>query len=120
MQYECRGRKYRIKVSGSNQGLVSAPETPTRRRGDDDPLLLDIILTDESMQVSNITHSAPLGKSDHSVITFDFHCYLDYSAPKEIYCYNRGNYEDMRKELVNSDWFAEITNTIETKSVEEF
>ena len=37
-------------------------EKPTRKRGNDDPSLLDVILTNESMQVSNITHLAPLGK----------------------------------------------------------
>ena len=36
---------------------------PTRRRGNDQPSVLDLILTDEAMQVSNIGHHAPLGKS---------------------------------------------------------
>ena len=65
-------------------------EKPTRKRGKDDPSLLDIILTDESMQVSNISHLAPLGKSDHNVITFDFNCYMDSITPKEYFCYNKG------------------------------
>ena len=47
-------------------------QLPTRRRGNDEPSLIDILLTDEIMQVSDITHHAPLGKSGHSVITFMF------------------------------------------------
>ena len=65
-------------------------EKPTRRRGNDDPSLLDLIFTDESMQVSEIVHHAPLGKSDHSVITFDFHCYLDFTTQKDKYSLNKG------------------------------
>ena len=58
---------------------------PTRRLGNDQPSVLDLILTDEAMQVSNIGHHAPLGKSDHSVITFKFHCYLDHTKEKESF-----------------------------------
>ena len=44
----------------------------TRRRGNDDPSTLDLILTEEELQVSESMHLAPLGKSDHSVISFNF------------------------------------------------
>ena len=55
----------------------------SRHRGNDEPSLLDLVLTDESMQVTEVLHQAPLGKSDHNVITFQFNCYLDYSKPRE-------------------------------------
>ena len=51
----------------------------SRRRGNDEMSLIDLIFTDESMQVSDVVHHAPLGRSDHDVITFNFNCYLDYS-----------------------------------------
>ena len=82
-------------------------EKTTRKRGNDDPSLLDLILTDEYMQVSEISHHAPLGKSDHSVMTFDFHCYLDFTTQKEKYSFDKGDYEGMRNELVNSNWGSE-------------
>ena len=85
-------------------------EKPTRRRGNDDPSLLDLILTDEAMQVSEITHHAPLGKSDHSVVSFEFNCYLDFSKPKECFMYDKGDYKGMRNKLVNSEWLQEFTN----------
>ena len=65
---------------------------PTRRRGNDKPTLLDLILTDEEMQVTDIAHHAPLGKSDHSVITFKFHCYLDYTKEKESFSYGKADF----------------------------
>ena len=43
-------------------------QEPTRRRGNDEPSLIDLLFTDEAMQVSDISYHAPRGKSDHSVI----------------------------------------------------
>ena len=57
----------------------------------DEPSLIDLIFTDEAMEISDIAHHAPLGKSDHNVITFNFNCYLDYSKPKDIYLYNKAD-----------------------------
>ena len=74
-------------------------EKPTRRRGNDDPSTLDLILTNEEMQVPNVIHHAPLGKSDHNLITFGFHCYLDYTKPKEKYDFARADYNAMIKHL---------------------
>ena len=76
----------------------------TKRRGNADPSRLELILTDESMQVSEISHHAPVGKSDHGLITFDFHCYLDFIKRKERYYFDRGNYVGMRDKLENSNW----------------
>ena len=67
-------------------------EKPTRKRGNDEPSLIDLVLTDEVMQVPDIVYHAPLGKSDHNIISFNFNCYLDYSKPKELWkSWFRGN-----------------------------
>ena len=50
---------------------------PTHRRGNDNPSLLDLLFTDEAMQISDVCHHAPLGKSDHDIIIFKFHSYLE-------------------------------------------
>ena len=76
----------------------------TRRRGQDEASLIDLLFTDEPMQVSNIIHHAPLGKSDHSVISFTFHCYLDYSKPKDRYDYEKADFQGMRKYLEEIKW----------------
>ena len=94
-------------------------EKPTRRRGHDDPSLLDLILTDESMQVSEIAHHAPLGKSDHSVISFDFNCYLDFSKPRENYSFDKGDYVGMRYKLANSNWMKEYMKIDDKSTVED-
>ena len=45
----------------------------TRHRGTNVPSLIDLLLTDEEMNVTDIQHHSPLGKSDHNVVVFDFH-----------------------------------------------
>ena len=56
------------------------------------------------MQVSDIEYHAPLSKSDHFVVTFKYHCYLDYSQPKERYVYHKTDFNSMRRRLVFSNW----------------
>ena len=89
--------------------LYQHVEETTRRRGNDDPSLLDLILTNEAMQVSDIQHHSPLGKSDHSVVSFKVHCYLDFTKAKESYAYAKGDYVSMRNELENSNWLRTYT-----------
>ena len=86
-------------------------EEPTRRRGTDEPSLLDLVLTNEAMQVSDITHRAPIGKSDHDVILFNFHCYLDYSQPRDKFTFAKGDYDAMREVLrVWKEEFVDIAS----------
>ena len=84
--------------------LFQHVQEPTRARGNDDPSLIDLILTNEEHQVSDVVHHAPLGKSDHSVITFNYHCYLDFSKPKTCYQYQKADFDAMVSELRSSNW----------------
>ena len=68
----------------------------TRRRGNENPSTLDLIFTNEEMQVSEITHGAPLGKSDHDLLSFSFHCYVDFTRKKDRHIFERGDYAAMR------------------------
>ena len=71
----------------------------TRRHGNDEPSSIDLLFTDEIMQVSDIVNHALPGKSEHSVITFKFNCYLDYSKPKESYVYEKADFHSMKIQL---------------------
>ena len=94
--------------------LYQHVEKPTRRRGANEPSVLDLVLSNETMQVSEIIHSPPLGKSDHDVLTFEFQCYVDYTKPKERLCFNKANYSLIWETLINSGW-VENYNTIAVK-----
>ena len=65
---------------------------------------------------SSITHHR---KSDHSVITFDFHCYLDFTTQQDKYSFDKGDYESMRSELLNSKWKEGYTKIDSEASVED-
>ena len=90
----------------------------SRRRGNDQPSLIDLIFTDELMQVSDVQHQAPLGKSDHNVISFKFNCYLDYAKPREKFLYDKGDFDAMRGQLTEEKWMEEFVATANDKSVE--
>ena len=63
------------------------------------PSQLDLIFTNELEMVSDVLHMAPLGKSDHQMLKFNFNCYAEYTGTQQRFNYNRGEYEDARQEL---------------------
>ena len=89
-------------------------EKTTRRRGNDEPSTLDLVFSNETMQVSEVIHNPPLGKSDHDVLAFDFQCYVDYTKPKDRFLFGKGNYSAMREHLSNSSWSDEYVNLANT------
>ena len=91
----------------------------SRRRGNDQPSLIDLIFTDELMQVSDVHHQSPLGKSDHNVITFKFNCYLDFSKPKEKPNYDKGDFDAMRDRLTRDNWLEDFIASSTGKSPEQ-
>lgn len=77
---------------------------PTRVRYTQLPSLLDQVFSNEKNMVTNLKHLAPLGNSDHCVLTFKFICYtakLETTTTK--YQYGKGNYREMRRDLTQ-DW----------------
>ena len=94
-------------------------QEPTRKRGNDEASTLDLIFTDEEMQVSGIKNLAPLGKSDHSVILFDFHCYLDYTKSKPNFQYSKGDFDRMRDYLQNCQWVKQFKRIAVSADEEE-
>ena len=77
---------------------------PTRARGDDTPSTLDLIFTNEPGMVSDICHNPPLDGSDHQVLIFDVHCYVQYDRPTNKFSYDKGNLDAIREQLRDCDW----------------
>ena len=92
---------------------------PTRIRGTDEPSLLDLVLTNEEYQVSDVRHHAPLGRSDHSVISFKFQCYIEKASTQTKYMYHKGDYESMRESLIQSNWSAQFVESIKEKNMND-
>ena len=70
--------------------------------------LLDLIITNEDDDVSDLESLPPLGKSDHITIAFNFKVMtqLEHSTPtpKDTYNYWKGNFEALNKEFVDTNW----------------
>ena len=81
---------------------------PTRARGTDTPSLIDLILSNEESQVNNLAYLAPLGKSDHSVLSFTFECYIEQESTSKNYNYNRANFKAMKGHLETSNWITDF------------
>ncbi len=58
--------------------------------------------------VNDVRYEAPLGKSDHVVLTFNFECYTESDTKSDYrFLYHKGNYTDMREDL-DIDWAAQF------------
>ena len=79
-------------------------QEPTRQRGTDCPSVLDLIFTNEEDMVSDIQILSPLGKSDHSVILFDFICETETNTPQIKSMFQKGDYTKMAKLMNEVKW----------------
>ena len=50
-------------------GLMQHVDKPTRQRGDDEPSILDLVISREYL--SKLEYLSPLGKSDHAIIKLE-------------------------------------------------
>ena len=92
---------------------------PIRARGTNEPSTIDLILTGEENQLSDLVYLAPLGKSDHSVLSFTFDCYFETETLSERYNYAKANFTAMKEHLSESDWLTTYDQKAVTMSVEE-
>jgi len=77
---------------------------PTRVRINQTLSVLDLVFTNEEGMISNFEVLAPLGRSDHGMLSFLLNCYTDFEATDvKKRRYQKGNYELLRKNL-NIDW----------------
>ena len=92
---------------------------PTRRRGSDEPSLLDLVHTGEEEQISELSYTAPLGKSDHSVLLFNFNCYLDTKVPTSRFNYDKVDYKSIEWEITRGEWQEQFIQNAGFNSVED-
>lgn len=91
--------------------LIQHVKQYTRIRENQEPSLLDLILTNEENMVNNIAYNPGLGKSDHLSLVFDFNCYIEVMKDVESlqkYNFFKGDYEAVITTLQNKDWENEL------------
>ena len=66
---------------------------------------MDLIITTDDVQLHNLAADAPLGRSDHVMICFDYVCSTGIPiSSKRKYLYEKGDYYQINKELTDLDW----------------
>jgi hypothetical protein len=85
---------------------------PTRYRVNQTPSLLDLVISNDENLVNNIGYKAPLGKSDHVVLTFDIdnNEHIQNSSTTR-YVYHKGDYDGIRNVLGKEDWNSKLSHT---------
>ena len=94
-----------------NNFLIQIVDQFTHFRGDQNPTLIDLVLTNDPELISELTYNAPVGKSHHVVISYEV--YINPSnalnddnniKPCIKYNYDKGDYFEMRKYIKDCDW----------------
>ena len=91
--------------------LCQHVKSPTRYRDGARPNTLDLIMTNEENMIDGVTHSAPLGKSDHEILEFQLitEYYISNSKTQVIkYNYSKGNYTKINTDLEKLNWEEEF------------
>ena len=88
---------------------------PTRFRGNQKPSLLDLIISPNGGDISNILVQVPLGKSDHGVVIFTLHIKKAKQTPKWSRNFSSINHESMIQRTSELDWHSQTTTSVEAK-----
>ena len=87
----------------TEKGWTQHIRQPTRFREGQRSSLLDLIITNHAHLIDTVHHSAPLGKSDHMTLTFDFICYWTVTQKTSMTLRNfkKADFAGMRSFLSN-------------------
>ena len=87
-----------------NSNLTQLVSGPTRFRIGCTPSTLDLVLTNDKQLISNLTISAPIGKSDHATVEFQVQV-LHQNKPKHIRkSISRINLANLKHYFATLDW----------------
>ena len=92
-------------------------KTPTHRRGNQTPTLIDLIIANDQDLVRNLYHCAPLGLSHHDTIYLVINCKTQahINIEKKKLLLNKGDYNGMRELLRSTEW----EKNLDGKNVDE-
>ena len=103
---------YQYKVYGTVNDLflTETVQEPTRFRGSDQPSKLDWVLTKNATCISNMMVDPRLGPSDHSLLSFDYYCFIEKDSNDDPsgYSYFNGKYGSMIEKLDSPKWIGSI------------
>ena len=92
-------------------------DEPTRCRGDDEPHTIDLIFSQDE-NISDIEYQCPVGKSDHAVVKFNYHCYfISRERQHTRLCYDKADYAAMEEKARKIDWESEQHNEMNNEQM---
>ena len=86
----------------------------TRRRGNQTPSTLDLILTKSELEIEGLQHTPPFGASDHDVLKFDFvteHQERNFVIAKIKRNYWKGKYTELDAYFNEINWDTTLEDT---------
>lgn len=99
-------RAYKFMEAVRDSFLYQHVTEPTHTRGTQTANTLDLIFTTEQEMVGELRHEAPLGKSHHQLLIFNYICYasIPQNQEKTKYLIYKGDYARMNKIISEIDW----------------
>ena len=99
-QQDIEADEYKFLETCKDNFLYQHVSEPTRGRLNNQPTLLDLVLTNEEDMVEEVEHLSPLGESDHCILSFRFRCYtMAAKTTRNKYLYDKADYEKLREKL---------------------
>ena len=97
-------QKFYDKVS--DNFLLQKVSNPTRRRGDDLPSLIDLILVNDEDSVDEVRHLPPLGAGDHDALIFEYRLPINQPvlSSREVYDFRRADFGSLRQDFPQVNW----------------
>lgn len=87
-------------------------ETPTHHRGEQQPTLIDLLMTNEENLITVVRHEAPLGSSHHDCLSFNLNCMVDVcSPPRTVLRYHDADFTSMRDQVRSHKWQVDFTHS---------
>ena len=75
--------------------------------------MLDLIFSNDDNLVQGVAHRAPLGKSNHDIITFELNVIIPRYALPDSVLYDKGKYDEFRSYVSNFDWCVMKNSNLE-------
>ena len=114
--------QYKLFDTINDTFLCENVKQPTRMRVSDKPSCLDWVLSENPLCISDMMVDAPLGPSDHSLISFNYDCVIEKCGSDEMHSRSFYNcdYDSMREDLATLNWELEFEGLTTQQSWDKF
>ena len=95
-------------------------QSPTHTRPNQKPTLFELIFPQDEQTITNMTTSAPLGKSHHKVLRFHYTVGNNSKNERPRYLHHRAYYDSIKLELQRVDRYEVFYDSSSTEFWRKF